>query len=159
METTATPGWYTDPTGRHDYRYWTGTRWSPRVADGDDGILNPTEALAQATAADDDLLTDTGTDTDHQPPPTSPRIGDGRGPGVPGGHVPGARRPAPPPHAERPELGPRHLPSPPPPRRRGRGTVFVALLAVVAVAGVVAGLYFVLDPGEVEAPAADDTTQ
>jgi hypothetical protein len=31
---TSAPGWYADPTGRHDYRYWTGAKWSGRVADG-----------------------------------------------------------------------------------------------------------------------------
>jgi Protein of unknown function (DUF2510)/HIRAN domain len=27
------PAWYTDPTGRHEYRYWDGTSWTDRVAD------------------------------------------------------------------------------------------------------------------------------
>ncbi|HMG42245.1 MAG TPA: DUF2510 domain-containing protein [Acidimicrobiales bacterium] len=58
METTSTPGWYTDPTGRHEYRYWTGSQWSSRVADSQAEVLNPTEALAEATAPDEsvDLL-------------------------------------------------------------------------------------------------------
>ena len=27
-------GWFADPTGRHAYRYWDGSRWSSEVADG-----------------------------------------------------------------------------------------------------------------------------
>lgn len=26
-------GWYTDPAGRHDYRYWDGTAWTAQVSD------------------------------------------------------------------------------------------------------------------------------
>jgi hypothetical protein len=26
-------GWHKDPSGRHEYRYWSGTEWSPEVAD------------------------------------------------------------------------------------------------------------------------------
>ncbi len=29
------PAWYTDPTGRHEYRYWDGSMWTDRVADQD----------------------------------------------------------------------------------------------------------------------------
>ena len=28
------PGWYADPSGRHEYRYWGGTGWTANVADG-----------------------------------------------------------------------------------------------------------------------------
>lgn len=28
------PGWHPDPSGRHELRYWDGTRWSEHVADG-----------------------------------------------------------------------------------------------------------------------------
>lgn len=27
------PAWYTDPTGRHEYRYWDGSIWTDQVAD------------------------------------------------------------------------------------------------------------------------------
>ncbi|MGZ6807704.1 MAG: DUF2510 domain-containing protein, partial [Mycobacteriaceae bacterium] len=30
---TVPPGWYTDPSGRHEYRYWDGTNWTPGVSD------------------------------------------------------------------------------------------------------------------------------
>jgi hypothetical protein len=26
-------GWYPDPTGRHEQRYWDGKHWSDRVSD------------------------------------------------------------------------------------------------------------------------------
>lgn len=29
----ARPDWYPDPTGRHQYRYWDGSRWTGHVAD------------------------------------------------------------------------------------------------------------------------------
>jgi hypothetical protein len=54
---TSAPGWYPDPTGRHQYRYWTGRQWSAHVADsraeiigGDDALPSP-EAFAEATGA------------------------------------------------------------------------------------------------------------
>jgi hypothetical protein len=28
------PGWYADPNGRHEYRYWDGATWSDQVSDG-----------------------------------------------------------------------------------------------------------------------------
>jgi hypothetical protein len=28
------PGWLTDPSGRHQQRYWSGTEWTEHVADG-----------------------------------------------------------------------------------------------------------------------------
>jgi hypothetical protein len=30
------PGWLTDPTGKHDQRYWSGTEWTEHVTD--DGV-------------------------------------------------------------------------------------------------------------------------
>ncbi len=29
----AQPGWYRDPFGRHQVRFWDGDQWTPRVAD------------------------------------------------------------------------------------------------------------------------------
>lgn len=35
----AGPGWLTDPTGRHDLRYWDGSAWTGRVSDaGEQGV-------------------------------------------------------------------------------------------------------------------------
>ncbi len=30
------PGWFTDPTGRHAQRYWSGTEWTEHIVD--DGV-------------------------------------------------------------------------------------------------------------------------
>ncbi|HXY26893.1 MAG TPA: DUF2510 domain-containing protein [Acidimicrobiales bacterium] len=28
------PGWLTDPSGRHEQRYWSGSEWTEHVSDG-----------------------------------------------------------------------------------------------------------------------------
>src|SRR5215472_12322174 len=47
--TMATPpmvpaGWYADPAGRHEYRYWDGASWTSGVADGGITANDPLEA-------------------------------------------------------------------------------------------------------------------
>jgi hypothetical protein len=37
-------GWYADPAGRHEYRYWDGTYWTAGVADGGITASDPLEA-------------------------------------------------------------------------------------------------------------------
>ena len=32
-QTAAAPGWLPDPTRGHQWRWWSGTRWTPHVAD------------------------------------------------------------------------------------------------------------------------------
>ncbi len=44
-----TSGWYVDPTGRHTYRYWDGSRWSVQVSDGGTAGVDPID-LDDATA-------------------------------------------------------------------------------------------------------------
>ena len=34
-------GWYADPSGRHEKRYWDGTRWTEHVSDGEDRSTDP----------------------------------------------------------------------------------------------------------------------
>ena len=34
-------GWYADPTHRHTYRFWDGSRWSNQVTDGGPAGLDP----------------------------------------------------------------------------------------------------------------------
>jgi hypothetical protein len=41
-------GWYADPTGRHQYRYWDGAQWTPHVAD--EGVASVDEMQAPAGA-------------------------------------------------------------------------------------------------------------
>lgn len=36
-------GWYSDPTGRHTYRYWDGSSWSNQVSDGGTAGADPVE--------------------------------------------------------------------------------------------------------------------
>jgi hypothetical protein len=47
-------GWYADPSGRHEYRYWDGTYWTAGVADGGitatDPVDDPPAPAQQATA-------------------------------------------------------------------------------------------------------------
>ena len=35
------PGWYDDPSGRHEYRYWDGARWGDQVADAGITSVDP----------------------------------------------------------------------------------------------------------------------
>src|SRR6516165_7213418 len=37
-------GWYADPAGRHEYRYWDGTYWTAGVANGGITATDPLEA-------------------------------------------------------------------------------------------------------------------
>ena len=46
------PSWHPDPTGRHQHRYWDGSRWTEAVADY--GVQS-TDALAPAPTDPDDL--------------------------------------------------------------------------------------------------------
>lgn len=45
------PGWYADPTARHEQRYWDGQRWTDTVVDGrdrsTDTITDPAELAAR----------------------------------------------------------------------------------------------------------------
>jgi hypothetical protein len=42
-------GWYADPSGRHTYRYWSGSRWSNQVSDGGTAGVDPID-LDEPTA-------------------------------------------------------------------------------------------------------------
>jgi hypothetical protein len=35
------PGWYADPLGNHETRYWDGMKWTEHVADGGVGKVDP----------------------------------------------------------------------------------------------------------------------
>jgi hypothetical protein len=45
------PGWQPDPTGRHEYRYWDGTKWSDDVSDGGVTANDPAAGAPDATQA------------------------------------------------------------------------------------------------------------
>ena len=44
-------GWYQDPTGRHEKRYWDGSRWSDHVADGSEAATDPIRSPAELAVA------------------------------------------------------------------------------------------------------------
>jgi hypothetical protein len=44
------PGWQSDPTGRHEHRYWDGTAWTDNVSDA--GVASTDAYTADAAAAD-----------------------------------------------------------------------------------------------------------
>ncbi|MEZ5265809.1 MAG: DUF2510 domain-containing protein [Acidimicrobiales bacterium] len=40
------PGWYPDPAGRHEYRWWDGTTWTDQAASGGRNVVDPIQAPA-----------------------------------------------------------------------------------------------------------------
>jgi hypothetical protein len=64
------PGWQTDPTGRHDHRYWDGSQWTEHVSDAGVATTDPYEAGSPATpdaTAPQDTPTATGPVADDSP--------------------------------------------------------------------------------------------
>jgi uncharacterized protein YxjI len=45
------PGWYTDPYGRHQVRYWDGNAWSEHVRDDGQQGVDPVDALDKIDSA------------------------------------------------------------------------------------------------------------
>lgn len=45
------PGWFPDPTGRHDHRWWDGAAWTAHVADAGVAGLDPLEGGPRAPVA------------------------------------------------------------------------------------------------------------
>ncbi len=52
-ERTWGPGWFTDPTGRHDHRWWDGAAWTAHVADAGTAAQDPLEPSPNTTGAGD----------------------------------------------------------------------------------------------------------
>jgi uncharacterized protein YndB with AHSA1/START domain len=52
--TTVKADWYTDPAGRHQYRYWDGTSWTDHVADAGVASADPLEGPPAPGAAPQD---------------------------------------------------------------------------------------------------------
>ena len=71
MEPSA-PGWYPDPSGRHERRYWSGIRWSRHVDDGGQRDEDPLDTGPVATVRGARLPTG-------EQPPVPFREGDDRG--------------------------------------------------------------------------------
>lgn len=49
MSTNPPSGWYTDPSGRHQLRYWDGAHWTEHAADGGLQVVDPLTAPTQQT--------------------------------------------------------------------------------------------------------------
>lgn len=64
------PGWFPDPTGRHDHRWWDGAAWTAHVADagvaGSDPIDGPDVTAPPARAPRPPMGPAAGTD-EHRP--------------------------------------------------------------------------------------------
>jgi hypothetical protein len=54
------PGWFPDPTGRHDHRWWDGAAWTGHVADAGVAALDPLDG-ASASGVRGVQRTGTGT--------------------------------------------------------------------------------------------------
>jgi len=50
-ELTWDPGWFPDPTGRHDHRWWDGAAWTSHVADAGVAARDPLDAPAAGVSA------------------------------------------------------------------------------------------------------------
>jgi hypothetical protein len=59
------PGWFPDPTGRHDHRWWDGLAWTAHVADAGVAGRDPLDPLgAASTTAARGMHDDGGTASD-----------------------------------------------------------------------------------------------
>jgi hypothetical protein len=60
MAGAAPPGWHADPSGRHEFRYWDGTRWTEHVSDRGIASVEVGAATTDAsrTASPEQLSTD-----------------------------------------------------------------------------------------------------
>ena len=132
--------WQPDPTGRHDHRYWDGTRWTDDVADAGVASTDPVEPAAEAVSPDAPTVVTPVPADDTAPYPTAapPPF------------------PAPPPYA------------PPPPIATGgaagggsskrRLLIGGAILAAVALV-VIAIVAFAGDDDEPTTPLADESPE
>lgn len=81
---TSIQGWYPDPTGNGEFRWWTGVQWTYRIASGGQIYMEPASDLSRVG-----------------PPQSGPIAGDGQ-------IAPrGTRSAAPPPSGARVIVGPR----------------------------------------------------
>lgn len=114
------PGWFRDPAGRHEHRYWDGRNWTASVSDGD---FTTTDALEVPAAPPTEATTSDGAGL--WPPPAPGEDAQGR---LKAGARPSGALPPPPPS--------------PPPRRRHRGRVLAlvggVLLTLVGILGFIA---------------------
>ena len=140
---TITPsGWYPDPSGRHQYRYWDGKGWSSQVSDG--GRTATDSALRSATSrADAPTPHPLATPAAAITPPGWPQPATQHSETA----TPSPQRPLPSPQQPPVFQGPTQeqvAMSKPPPApvaaRAGRNRWLVPVIAVLVVIAVIAGL-------------------
>lgn len=160
------PGWQPDPTGRHEYRYWDGTKWSDDVSDGGVATTDPVGGPAAPQAAQQFGPTDQVAPTTPQPTyqagydPSGYDAGSGAGyssggyaTGGPGPGAPGA--PGAPTSGGFPNYGG-------PPAQPGSGPSTGLLIGLgVLVLVLIVGIAFVVlnsDDGSGDTATGDETT-
>jgi len=82
--TDSTPGWQPDPTGRHDHRYWDGSRWTDDVADAGVAATDPYDGPVGpgAQGAPEASPAEAGTGGEAAPPPADTTTPDAPAPGT-----------------------------------------------------------------------------
>lgn len=137
------PGWHPDPTARHEYRYWDGTRWTDDVSDG--GVTSNDPLDGGAPTMGTDAKGDRG----------APTMGtDATAPFEPTQQLEASLPP--PPFPSTPPPTPVLPASAPPPRKKRPTTTLITGLALVAVA-LVGGITWLLvkDDGHDSADTAN----
>ncbi|HEX6568222.1 MAG TPA: DUF2510 domain-containing protein [Acidimicrobiales bacterium] len=148
-----TAGWNPDPTGRHEYRYWDGSRWTDDVSDNGVTAVDP---VAGGTGPGGPGIPD-GAGAD----PTTPVDRTQQFAPQPGGFGPQPGGFGPHPGGYDPMTGSGQVP-PARPARSGPSTGLIVGLAALAVA-LIAGIAFVVaggdDDGDGETSTEDISTQ
>jgi len=140
----AAPGWLPDPTGRHEHRFWDGTRWTDDVADRGVASVDPLNAPPRPTT----------------PQPQQPASAPAPHPRPQPQPLP--QQPVPQPQAQppgQPQPAPQHFATPPGGggSSSGRSTALLVALGVVVLA-LVAGIVVVLTSQDDDEPGTDTTT-
>jgi Protein of unknown function (DUF2510) len=140
------PGWNPDPTGRHEYRYWDGGRWTDDVSDN--GVTG-----VDAMASDQTWMQYPQTAPTGQYPPTGPYPPATQAPPTsPYGTAP--YPPSPYPMDTQAPSGP----YPPPGGKKGPSAGLIVGLAALAVA-VIGGIAYLLIHDDGDDTATQQTSQ
>ena len=60
-------GWFPDPVGGHDHRYWDGTRWTEHVADAGVSAVDPLAGLIRGPSPGSGRRAEAGGEHLHDP--------------------------------------------------------------------------------------------
>lgn len=156
------PGWNPDPTGRHEYRYWDGGRWTDDVSDNGvtatDPVGGPASPGADPTATlDPTRQYSTQPDTGPYPPQ------GGAAPPSPGPYAPGpGPGPGTGPYPPQFGTGPGGPSGPYPPataRKSGPSTGLIIGIAALAIALIVGVVVALMQGGDDNKTATDKTSK